>query len=102
MKRLLSCLVFLLLVTRAAAGWYDLKPGMDQNAAVQCVGQPILKTKGRAGAEVWTYDHAGYILFNQGRVTYWEVPIPKRVAGEAPQKTEERKPEPEKRIEASP
>ncbi len=73
MKTVLGFAALLLLTGVARADWKDLKPGMDQQTAWKCAGTPMLLNKAR-GSEVWTYDHRGYIMFEGGRVTYWEQP----------------------------
>jgi hypothetical protein len=78
MKRLLvlACLV----VSTASAAWSDLKPGLDPKAAEQLVGAPLFENRTRGGTMVnWIYDNGGYILFENGRVRYWQAPrAPKR------------------------
>jgi hypothetical protein len=72
MKTAIALLVAALLAGTARAEWKDLKPGMDQAAALHCVGMPLMLNRGRGGAEVWTYDYCGYIQFQYGRVAYFE------------------------------
>ena len=73
MKAVLVVAVALFATVAARADWKDLKKGMDRAAAAQCVGAPILTSRGHAGAfEVWTYDSGGFVMFEGGVVTYWE------------------------------
>lgn len=86
-KVLLPMAAFGVLLTSARADWKDLKPGMDQQAAIACAGVPLMQNRGKGGAEVWTYDHRGYIEFSFGRVIYWSASMPpKRIPSQqAPQ-----------------
>ncbi len=74
MKTVVAVALVALLTAVARAEWKDLKRGMDTRAAWQCVGLPLMETKGRGKAEAWTYDQGGYILLERGRVVYWELP----------------------------
>lgn len=65
--------VFAMLTGVLRAGWSELQPGMDAPAAFQCVGAPILQSKGKA-TQQWNYDRGGFILFERGRVISWEQP----------------------------
>ncbi len=47
---------------------------MDQSTVRRCVGHPILQNRGKGGAEIWTYDHRGYIEFYRGRLSYYSAP----------------------------
>jgi hypothetical protein len=76
MKTALSLLAFALLAGAVRADWAELKVGMDQSAALQCVGMPLLQNRGRGGAEVWTYDRRGHIQFQSGRVCAFEASKP--------------------------
>ncbi len=76
MKLVLTIAAVLLLSGVARADWKDLKPGMDQQAAFAAAGVPMMQNRGKAGAEVWTYDRSGCIQFSYGRVTCWEQPKP--------------------------
>lgn len=73
MKRL--CVIFLLLAASAHAGWPDLKAGLDPEAVARAVGQPLLQSAGHGGRyATWTYDQGGFVMFHQGRVTFWQAP----------------------------
>jgi len=73
MKTLL--VIALLAATSARAEWRDLKVGLDRKTAAELVGVPLMESKARGGAFVtWTFDHGGYILFDHGRVRYWQPP----------------------------
>ena len=73
MKAVLAVAVALFATVAARADWKDLKKGMDRSTALQCVGAPMLTSRGHAGAfEVWTYDAGGFVIFEGGVVTYWE------------------------------
>lgn len=72
--RAIACCLFLLLASTAQAAWADLRPGMDQEAVRRCIGQPILQNRGKGGAEIWTYDHRGYVEFHRGRLSYFSAP----------------------------
>jgi hypothetical protein len=74
MKAVVVVALALAAVGQLRAGWADLKPGMDDKAVVQCVCTPMLASHGRAAAAMWTYDSGGFVLFAEGRVTYWEQP----------------------------
>jgi hypothetical protein len=73
MKRIV--VIALLLVSNASAAWTDLKEGLDRKAAEQLVGAPLIENRTRGGTMVnWVYDHGGYILFENGRVKFWQAP----------------------------
>jgi hypothetical protein len=68
-------LTFALLVSGASAAWSDLKEGLDAKAVEQCVGAPLIVSGTRGGTVVnWTYDRGGSILFENGRVKFWQAP----------------------------
>ena len=68
-------LLFLLVVSVAHAKWSDIREGLDQRAALQFAGIPLMQCRVRSGAlETWTYDDGGYILFANGRILYWQAP----------------------------
>ena len=65
----------LLTAASARAEWRDLKAGLDQKSAAELVGSPLMASRGRGGKFVtWTFDHGGYILFENGRIRYWQPP----------------------------
>lgn len=67
----LSCLA----ASAAQAAWSDIKEGLDPKNALQDVGAPLMQSRVRQGSLVtWTYDEGGYILFENGRVRYWQAP----------------------------
>ena len=73
MKRLV--LLFVCLVSGATAAWRDLKEGIDAKTAEQLVGAPLFVNQTRGGTMVnWVYDCGGYILFENGRVKFWQAP----------------------------
>lgn len=76
--RAIACSLFLLLAASAQAGWADLRPGMDQDNVRRCIGHPILQNRGKGGAEIWTYDHRGYVEFYRGRLSYYSTPTTRR------------------------
>lgn len=55
------------------AQWADLKPGQDAQAVAKALGEPLIvsQSKGRAQS-TWTYDRGGYVMFEKGRVTFWQ------------------------------
>ena len=72
----LIALVFVSLAS-ARADWKDLRSGTEKGTALEAVGSPLLMNKSRSGRqEVWTYDFGAYILFENGRVSYWQAPKP--------------------------
>ena len=73
-------LLFAVLVSGASAAWSDVKDGLDPRAAEQAVGAPLIENRTRGGTIVnWVYDRGGYILFENGRVKFWQAPRdPKR------------------------
>lgn len=36
----------------------------------------MLQNEARGGNAMWTYDRCGYIIFERGRVAYWDAPKP--------------------------
>ena len=77
MKRL--AIIFLFVVSLARADWKDLKEGLDPKTAEQLVGAPLFTNQTRGGSLVtWTYDHGGYILFESGRIKFWQAPREKK------------------------
>jgi hypothetical protein len=66
-------------MSSARAAWCDLKAGLDPKAAEKCVGAPLFVNRTRGGTLVnWIYDNGGYILFENGRVKFWQAPsLPK-------------------------
>lgn len=83
MKRALCVASVLLIGAQLRADWSDLKPGMDANLARACVGMPLFGTNGRA-TQQWNFDHGGYILFERGRVIYWQQPTPPKLVQARP------------------
>lgn len=78
MKRIL--IIALLLVSCARADWKDLKVGLDPQTAAELVGAPLFQNRTRGGTMVnWVFDNGGFILFENGRVKFWQAPtVPKR------------------------
>jgi hypothetical protein len=74
MKATTALVLALLLVASARADWKDVKAGMDVKAVWRCVGAPLIENKGKSPIAVWTYDRGGYVMFEAGRVKYWEAP----------------------------
>ncbi|PTX91461.1 hypothetical protein [Opitutus sp. ER46] len=72
-----ALLTFLLLAAPwARADWCELRAGMDRDSAWRCAGVPLLQNEARGGNAMWTYDRCGYIIFERGRVAYWDAPKP--------------------------
>jgi hypothetical protein len=68
-----------LTVAHARAAWSDLKEGLDPKAVMLLVGQPLIANQARGGALItWTFDDGGYILFENGRLKFWQAPRPKK------------------------
>lgn len=79
MKRLLLLLVLASVCAPARADWKDLKEGADVQAVMNAVGVPLLVNKSKTGRQVmWTYDNGAYILFENGRVKFWQPPTPRK------------------------
>ncbi|MES2697437.1 MAG: hypothetical protein V4773_28485 [Verrucomicrobiota bacterium] len=79
MRTVLLLALFALSCGAAHAQWHDLKAGLDPKTVVQAVGQPLLVSKSKSGAQVtWTYDEGAYVMFDQGRVRFWQQPKVKR------------------------
>ncbi len=80
MKRLFLLSLFLCAAASARAEWNDVKEGCDVQAVLAAVGSPLLMSKSRSGAQfTWTYDNGAYILFENGRVSYWQPPKPRQM-----------------------
>ena len=68
-------LLLLLLPLDLRAEWSDLRDGIDARAVLRAVGQPLIRSRARAGLfETWTYDRGGYAMFVRGRLLYWHAP----------------------------
>jgi hypothetical protein len=81
MKRLLLVLLLAGVCAPARAEWKDLKAGIDVQAVLAAVGTPLMVSKSRQGLQVtWTYDDGAYVLFENGRVRFWQPPVAKRKA----------------------
>lgn len=79
-------LIALLVVSWARAEWPGLREGMDPKAAFECVGKPLIENKVRGGLFVtWIYDDGGNILFEGGKLRYWQAPKSRRIAAEVPE-----------------
>lgn len=69
-------------VSAAQAAWSDIKEGLAPKTALQDVGAPLIQSRVRQGSlETWTYDEGGYILFENGRVRYWQAPRTEKAPG---------------------
>jgi hypothetical protein len=79
-RRVALGVIFLgLTALNASAAWGDLKTGLDQRGATQHVGAPLIETTGRGGVLVtWIYDDGGYVLFEHGKIRYWQAPRVKK------------------------
>ncbi len=59
--------------TGTAAEWKDLRPGCEKQVVLEAVGAPLMMNKSKTGRqETWTYDRGGYVIFENGRVSYWQ------------------------------
>ena len=68
-------IIALLLVSCARADWKDLKAGLDPKTAGELVGAPLFENRTRGGTMVnWVFDNGGFILFENGRVKFWQAP----------------------------
>lgn len=68
-------LLALLFAASARAEWCELKEGADTKSVLACIGAPLLMNKSRNGRQItWTYDNGGYVMFANGRVTFWSAP----------------------------
>lgn len=73
MKRIV--VLALLLASTASAAWCDLKEGLNAKTVEQLVGAPLFGNRTRGGTLVnWAYDNGGYVLFECGRVKFWQAP----------------------------
>jgi hypothetical protein len=73
-KAIVASFLALLVSSTVSAAWGDLRLGMDEKAVLQRVGMPLMQNRGKGGAATWTYDCGGHILFQNGRVTFWDEP----------------------------
>ena len=71
---LIGVFVFSLVATAAkGADWKDLRRGCEKQVVLEAVGAPLMINKSKTGRqETWTYDCGGYIIFENGRVSYWQ------------------------------
>ena len=84
MKRLVLVLLFAGVCASARAEWSDVREGIDVQAVLAAVGTPLMVSKSRTGLQVtWTYDEGGYVLFENGRVRFWQPPAAKRSRAKA-------------------
>lgn len=74
MKAVLAVALALTAAASLRADWAELQPGMDAPAALKCIGTPIMASHGVLASSIWTYDSGGFVLFANGRVSYWERP----------------------------
>lgn len=66
-------LLFALSCGAVRAQWADLKPGQDAEAVAKALGQPLIASHNKGGVySTWTYDRGGYVMFEKGRVTFWQ------------------------------
>ncbi len=73
MKRMI--LLALLFVACARAEWSDVKEGLGPQSVIKLVGTPLVGSSGHGGQFVtWIYDRGGYIVFENGRVAFWQAP----------------------------
>lgn len=57
----------------ARAQWADLKTGLDAQMVAKALGQPLIVSQKKGGIyATWTYDRGGYVMFENGRVTFWQ------------------------------
>jgi hypothetical protein len=77
MKRIV--MMAFLAVSCAGAEWRDVQEGLDPQTVAKSVGLPLIETNGRHGMFMtWIYDDGGYVMFERGRVHYWQAPQPKK------------------------
>ena len=78
-EKIVLIALLLLGTSSAVSAWSDLKEGFDPKAAKGCVGAQLFENRTRGGTVVnWVYDNGGYILFENGRVRYWQAPHEKK------------------------
>jgi hypothetical protein len=62
-----------LALTPSHAAWSDLRAGMEMAEVQRLVGEPLIASRVRGGLFVtWTYDQRGYVLFEHGRLRFWQ------------------------------
>lgn len=69
--------IVLLLLTAACAkaDWKEVKEGLPHQAVLKAVGEPLMASKSKSGLQVkWTYDRGGYVIFEAGRVRFFQAP----------------------------
>ena len=80
---LICAILFSLGSARGADGWAQLKTGMTQLETWTALGPPLMRTSGR-GYVLWFYDCRAEVLFLNGPVIAWTVPLPNREAAARP------------------
>lgn len=73
MRPVLMLLLLALSCGAVRAQWTDLKPGQDTQTVAKALGQPLIVSQNKGGVySTWTYDRGGYVMFEKGRVTFWQ------------------------------
>lgn len=80
----IGMLVLALGTSAAAAEWKGVRQGCEKQVVLEAVGAPLMMNKSKTGRqETWTYDRGGYVIFENGRVSYWQ---PSRGAARKPRR----------------
>ena len=68
-----------LTVSVAHASWAGIREGIDVKEVTEQVGAPLILCVTRSGAwQTWSYDRGGYILIENGKVRFWQMPRAER------------------------
>lgn len=79
MKRLVLLVLLVCVCATARADWADVREGIDAQAVMAAVGVPLLVNASKTKRQVtWTYDDGAYILFENGRVRFWQAPTSRK------------------------
>jgi hypothetical protein len=68
---------------QAMEGWARLKTGMTPQEARTALGPPLMRTSGH-GYELWFYDCSAEVVFYNGPVVAWTVPVANAEAASRP------------------
>lgn len=64
-----------LIGTCAQAAWKDIHEGQDAKEVTDQIGAPLMTSASRGRTvEMWVFDDGAYVLFENGKVRYFQLP----------------------------